>query len=150
MRKKVTNILLLVLIQAISVSVFAAVEPTVPVIDVDEKVSEPLDSGLGWQLMKSLPMGKSGKSIHMVLINHSQYTDKTIYSAAINRLCRSEKEFCRIRFWSNKRFLPEKASMTPLQYKELKAEYTFNSAAGILQTQWSCSVDPDKSHCVEH
>jgi len=118
--------------------------------DHDEPVansSPQLESGTGWRVVRSIEMGNSGKFVHMILIDHNVYTDKTIYSAVINRLCRSEQEFCRIRFWSEERFIPEKASLTIEQNKQLKAEYVVNKAAGIHQLRWSCSVDPDKSHC---
>lgn len=55
--------------------------------------SPQLESGNGWRVVRSIEMGTSGKFVHMVLIDHSVYTDKTIYSAAINRLCRSEEDF---------------------------------------------------------
>ncbi|MBA3755740.1 MAG: hypothetical protein H0X02_05705 [Nitrosomonas sp.] len=109
--------------------------------------SSQLESGNGWRVVRSIEMGTSGKFVHMVLIEHGVYTDKTIYSAVINRLCRSEEDFCRIRFWSQERFIPEKASLTIEQNKQLKAEYVVNKAGGIHQLRWSCSVDPDKTHC---
>lgn len=105
------------------------------------------ESGNGWQLIRSLEMGTSGKFVHMVLINHSVYTDKTVYSAVINRLCRSDNEFCRIRFWSQERFIPETVALTIEQNKQLRADYLVNKTAGIHHLRWSCSVDPDKSHC---
>lgn len=109
--------------------------------------SAQLESGNGWRVVRSLEIGTSGKFVHMVLIDHSVYTDKTIYSAAINRICRPDTEFCRIRFWSQERFIPEKVSLTTEQNKQLKAEYLVNKIAGTHQLRWSCSVDPDKKHC---
>ncbi|SFE65371.1 hypothetical protein [Nitrosomonas sp. Nm166] len=109
--------------------------------------TQQLESGNGWRVVRSVEMGNSGKFVHMVLVDHNVYTDKTVYSAAINRLCRSEDEFCRIRFWSQERFIPEKASLTVEQNKQLKAEYVVNKVAGIHQLRWSCSVDPNKTHC---
>ena len=106
-----------------------------------------LESGNGWRVVRSLEIGTSGKFVHMVLIDHSVYTDKTIYSAAINRICRPDTEFCRIRFWSQERFIPEKVSLTTEQNKQLKAEYLVNKIAGTHHLRWSCSVDPDKKHC---
>jgi len=106
-----------------------------------------LESSNGWRVVRSLEIGTSGKFVHMVLIDHSVYTDKTIYSAAINRICRPDTEFCRIRFWSQERFIPEKVSLTTEQNKQLKAEYLVNKIAGTHQLRWSCSVDPDKKHC---
>jgi hypothetical protein len=109
--------------------------------------SSQLESGNGWRVVRSIEMGTSGKFVHMILVDHDVYTDKTVYSAAINRLCRAEEDFCRIRFWSQERFIPEKVSLTTEQNKQLKAEYIVNKAAGIHQLRWSCSVDPNKSHC---
>ncbi len=106
-----------------------------------------LESGNGWQLVRSLEMGTSGKFVHMVLIDHNVYTDKTVYSSAINRLCRNGNEFCRIRFWSEERFVPETVALTIEQNKQLRADYLVNKSAGISHLHWSCSVDPDKSHC---
>ncbi|PSJ17286.1 hypothetical protein [Nitrosomonas supralitoralis] len=110
--------------------------------------SSELASGIGWRVVRNVELGTSGKIIHMVLVEHSKYTDKTIYSAAINRLCNPKNEFCRIRFWSEERFIPEKASLTVEQNKQLRADYLVNKAGGIHQLQWSCSVDPDKNNCI--
>jgi hypothetical protein len=109
--------------------------------------SLPLESGNGWKVIRSIEMGTSGKYVHMVLVDHSVYTDKTVYSAAINRLCRPDNEFCRIRFWSQERFIPETVALTIEQNKQLRADYLVNKTAGIHHLRWSCSVDPDKSHC---
>ncbi|SEF91873.1 hypothetical protein [Nitrosomonas ureae] len=106
-----------------------------------------LESGIGWRVVRTVELGTSGKFVHLVLIDHSKYTDKTIYSAAINRLCNSNDEFCRIRFWSEERFIPEKASLTIEQNKQLRADYLVNKAGGIHHLQWSCSVNPDKNNC---
>ncbi len=118
--------------------------------DHDESISDSSsqqDRGKGWQLVRSLEIGTSGKFVHMVLIDHSVYTDKTVYSAAINRLCRPEDQFCRIRFWSQERFIPEKVTLTTEQNKNLKADYLVNKTAGTHHLRWSCTVDPDKTHC---
>lgn len=106
-----------------------------------------LESGNNWRVVRSIEMGTSGKFVHMVLVDHGVYTDKTIYSAVINRLCRPNDEFCRIRFWSEERFIPEKVSLTTEQNKQLRAEYLVNKVAGMHQLRWSCTVDPDKTHC---
>jgi len=105
------------------------------------------ESGIGWKLIRSLEMGNSGKFVHMVLVDHAVYTDKTVYSAAINRLCRADDEFCRIRFWSQEKYIPEKASLTTEQNKHLRADYLVNKSAGMQHLRWSCSVDPDKAKC---
>ena len=55
--------------------------------------SSQLESGNGWRVVRSIEMGTSGKFVHMILVDHDVYTDKTVYSAAINRLCRTEEDF---------------------------------------------------------
>ncbi|WP_297323908.1 hypothetical protein [Nitrosomonas sp.] len=146
---KLLSSFLLFLILAIPYSVFAHAgedhEHDEPAAATN--ASPQLESGNGWRVVRAIEMGTSGKFVHMVLIDHSVYTDKTIYSAAINRLCSADEDFCRIRFWSQERFIPEKASLTIEQNKQLKAEYVVNKTAGMRQLRWSCSVDPDKTHC---
>lgn len=144
MHKLLTSVLLL-LILATPYSVFS--HEGEDHSETEAETSPQLESGTGWRVVRSIEMGSSGKFVHMVLIDHSVYTDKTIYSAAINRLCRSGDDFCRIRFWSQERFIPEKAALTIEQNKQLKAEYVVNKLAGIRQLRWSCTVDPDKAHC---
>ncbi|HQV88992.1 MAG: hypothetical protein KBC53_07105 [Nitrosomonas sp.] len=144
MHKLLTSVLLL-LILATPYSVFS--HEGEDHSETETETFPQLESGTGWRVVRSIEMGSSGKFVHMVLIDHSVYTDKTIYSAAINRLCRSGDDFCRIRFWSQERFIPEKAALTIEQNKQLKAEYVVNKLAGIRQLRWSCTVDPDKAHC---
>lgn len=118
-----------------------------------EKVEKAEDSeifGQGWKLIRSPEIGNSGKFVHMVLVDLDKEMDKTVYSAAINRLCGKATDFCRIRFWTQERFIPEKVTPTPEQLKAQKAEYLFNPAAGAKKTTWSCKVDHDKSHCVNY
>ena len=112
----------------------------------EDSDSQP-ESGQGWRVVRAIEMGTSGKFVHMILVDHDVHTDKTIYSAAINRLCRADEEFCRIRFWSQERYIPEKVSLTTEQNKQLKAEYVVNKTAGIHQLRWSCSVNPVKGQC---
>jgi len=147
MQKNLVGIIVILLALSLPFSAFSKSEETAKAVP---ESSQPMDSGNGWKLVKTLEMGKSGKFIHIVLIDHDKYTDKTIYSAVIFKFCRDEQDFCRIRFWSQERYIPEKASLTTEQNKQLKAEYTVNKAAGIHQLRWSCSVDPDKSHCFSH
>ena len=114
----------------------------------DESAAESqLDSGNGWRLVRKVELGTSGKFVNLVLIDHAVYTDKTVYSAVINRLCSPSDQFCRIRFWSQERYIPEKVSLTTEQNKQLKAEYVVNKTAGIHQLRWSCSVNPVKGQC---
>ena len=115
-----------------------------------EESSEPLASGIGWQLIRTVELGKSGKFVNMVLVELGRQADKTIYSTAITRLCSDEKEFCRVRFWVQERFIPEKASMTTMQYRHLLADHLFNREAGIHQIEYACSVDPISPTCIDH
>lgn len=112
----------------------------------DESASE-LDGGNGWRLVRKVELGTSGKFVNLVLIDHAVYTDKTIYSAVINRLCSPSDQFCRIRFWSEERFIPETAALSVEQNKQLRADYLVNKTAGMHHLRWSCTVDPDKTHC---
>ncbi len=114
------------------------------------KVTESLPSGLGWRVVRVLEMGTSGKFVHMVLVDLDKEMDKTVYSAAINQICGKATDFCRIRFWTQERFIPEKVTPTPEQLKVQKAEFLFNKASGIRQTTWSCAVNPDKAQCVKY
>ena len=112
----------------------------------DESASE-LDGGNGWRLVRKVELGTSGKFVNLVLIDHAVYTDKTIYSAVINRLCSPSDQFCRIRFWSEERFIPETAALSVEQNKQRRADYLVNKVAGMHHLRWSCTVDPDKTHC---
>ncbi|MDR4651339.1 MAG: hypothetical protein MRJ52_02940 [Nitrosomonas sp.] len=107
-----------------------------------------LESGNGWKTVRIAELGNSGKKVYMVLVEQSRHTDKTIYSNAITRLCQGEDEFCRIRFWSNERFIPERAALTAEQNKQLKADYLVNKTAGIKELRWSCGVDPKSQNCL--
>ncbi len=125
-------------------------EEVVEEVAEDSSSDETLASGIGWQLIRSVELGKSGKFVNMVLIERGRQADKTIYSAALNRLCSDEKEFCRVRFWVQERFIPEKASMTTEQYQHLLADHLFNREAGIHRIQYACSVDPTSAECIDH
>ncbi len=145
MQKQIISALIFLLL-ALPYSVFSASD------EENEPTAQPpeapkLESGNNWRLVRSVEIGSSGKFIHLVLIDHGVYTDKTVYSAVINRLCNADDDFCRIRFWSQERFIPEKAAMSIEQNKQLRAEYLVNKTAGTKQLRWSCTVDPDKKHC---
>lgn len=112
-----------------------------------DAASSQLESGNGWRLVRSVELGSSGKFIHLVLVDHAVYTDRTVYSSAINRLCGANNEFCRIRFWSEEKFVPEKATMSVEQNKQLRADYLVNKSAGMKHLHYSCSVNPDKNNC---
>lgn len=129
----------------------AAAEQVVPAsaeaeIGTDENA---LPSGIGWQLVRRVEMGNSGKFVNMVLVEKGRQADKTIYSSAIRKLCANEKEFCRIRFWVQKYFIPEKASLTLEQQKSQQADHLVNRAAGIHRTLWACTIDPTSESCIQ-
>ena len=117
--------------------------------DAAEEEKSEVISGSGWQLVHKLEMGKSGKFVHMVLVEQKRYNDKTAYSNAITRLCQGEEEFCRVRFWSQARWVPEKVSVSAQQYQHIKADYLLNRTADIHRLQWSCSVDPNSDNCLQ-
>ncbi len=114
----------------------------------DEVESTVLESGNGWENVSIAELGKSGKKVYMVLVEHKRYTDKTVYSNAISRLCHNNEEFCRVRFWSQARYIPERAKLTADQRKQLKADYIVNKTAGIRELRWSCTVDPNSQNCL--
>lgn len=159
MNKKVIGLLLfLALIIPYSVfaesdedaaDVAAETEATVETEATEEaEESAVLQSGNGWKTVRVAELGKSGKFVQMVLIEHSRHTDKTIYSNAIKRLCNADDEFCRVRFWSEERYIPDRVAMTPEQRKQLKADFLINKSAGMHHLQWSCGVDPNSENCL--
>ena len=107
----------------------------------------PLYSGDGWRVVRSVELGKTGKYIHMVLIDLKRDTDIAVYGSALNKICRSEPDFCRVRFWNEERYIPKSVSFTKNQYKTLRAEYTFDRAGGIQEMRYSCTVLPSKGQC---
>ncbi len=109
---------------------------------------ESLVSGNHWRLAKKVEMGNTGKFVHMILVDQKKQMDKTVYSNAITRICGKEEEFCRIRFWIEERFIPEKSIPTGEQLQRQRADFLMNKRAGIRRTQWSCTVDHDKSECM--
>lgn len=104
-------------------------------------------SGDGWRVIRSVELGKTRKYVHMVLIDLDRDTDIAVYGAALKKICRSEPDFCRVRFWNEKRYIPNSVSFTKEQYKALRAEYTFNREGGIQQMRYACTVLPNKSLC---
>ena len=109
--------------------------------------SPKLYSGDGWRVVRSVELGKTGKYVHMVLVDLNRDTDIAVYGAARIKICRSERDFCRIRFWNEERYIPKTVSFTKNQYKTLRAEYTFNREGGIQKMRYSCTVLPNKSLC---
>ena len=111
---------------------------------------QPLAQGDGWQLVRSVQLGNSGNYIHMVLIDAKRDMDKAVYGAALSKLCRSQPDFCRVRFWNEARYVPDSISFTDAQFKALRAEYVFNRAGGVQELRYACTVVPDKSQCFSH
>ena len=149
MYKKMIGMIFLA--STISCSAFASSEAEESVEQSSEELieqsSEPLDTGHGWELIRSLELGTSGKFVHMVLVDPDKTSDITVYSTAITRICGKEEEFCRIRFWNQRINVPERISLNAQQNKTLLVEYTFNLPAGIRETRWSCSVNPAREDC---
>ena len=112
--------------------------------------SPELHSGEGWRVVRSVELGQTGKYIHMVLVDLDRDTDLSLYGAARIKICRSEPDFCRIRFWNEERYIPKSVSFTKNQHKTLRAEYTFNREGGIQKMRYSCTVLPNKSLCFKY
>lgn len=89
---------------------------------------QPLVHGDGWRLVRSIQLGNSGNYVHMVLIDSKRDMDKAVYGAALSKICRSQPDFCRVRFWNEERYVPQSISFTDAQFKTLRAEYVFNRA----------------------
>ncbi|MDT8364567.1 MAG: hypothetical protein RQ714_08000 [Nitrosomonas sp.] len=126
-----------------------AEEASLPAKTENASGDAPLMSGISWRLAKKVEMANTGKFVHMVLVEPKKQMDKTIYSNVITRICGKEEEFCRIRFWIEERFIPEKSIPTGAQLRGQKADFLLNRRAGIHRTQWSCTVDHDRSECMD-
>ncbi len=153
MKKNIIHFLLLLILStpyaAFSDTEEEANDTTDEVVETSEEAeTTSLESGHGWKNVAVAELGKSGKKVHMILVEHERYTDKTVYSNAISRICQGETEFCRVRFWSEARYIPERAKLTADQRKQLRADYLFNKAAGIKELRWSCTVDPNSVNCM--
>lgn len=140
----------------IGFAVFALVF-SLPVTAVPQKAesqqnqqAQPLAHGDGWRLIRSVQLGNTQNYIHMVLIDKERDMDKAVYGAALSKLCRSEPDFCRVRFWNEERYVPDSISFTDAQFKTLRAEYIFNRAGSLQQMRYACTVVPDKSQCFSH
>jgi hypothetical protein len=112
--------------------------------------SPELHSGEGWRVVRAVELGQTGKYIHMVLVDLDRDTDLSLYGAARIKICRSEPDFCRIRFWNEERYIPKSVSFTKYQHKTLRAEYTFNREGGIQKMRYACTVLPNKSLCFKY
>lgn len=153
MHKNMIGLILLALtISCPALASSEADEPAEQISEASEEHAEqssgPLDTGHGWQLIRTMELGNNtGKFVHMVLVDRDKSSDITVYNSAINRLCGKEEEFCRIRFWNLEKYIPEKISLNAEQSRNLLVEHTFNRAAGINETRWSCSVNPSRQDC---
>ena len=112
--------------------------------------SQPLMQGDGWRLIRSVQLGNSKNHIHMVLIDSKRDMDKAVYGAALSKICRSEPDFCRVRFWNEERHVARSISFTDAQFKALRAEYIFNRAGHVQQLKYACTVVSDKNQCFSH
>lgn len=131
--------------------VFAASQQPEPPQSQQPSASQSSDMhGDGWQLVRSLELGNSGNYIHFVLIDSKRDMDTAVYGAALSKICRSASNFCRVRFWNEKRLVPDTVSFTPAQFKGLRAEYVFNRAGGVQEMRYACTVLPDKNQCFSH
>jgi hypothetical protein len=112
--------------------------------------SPELPHGDGWRLVRSIQLGNSKNYIHMVLIDGKRDMDKAVYGAALSKICRSEPDFCRVRFWNEERYVADSISFTDAQFKALRAEYIFNRAGQVQQMKYACTVVSDKNQCFSH
>jgi hypothetical protein len=115
-----------------------------------QEQSRPLAHGDGWRLVRSIQLGNSKNYIHMVLIDSKRDMDKAVYGAALSKICRSEPDFCRVRFWNEERHVAHAISFTDAQFKALRAEYIFNRAGQVQQMKYACTVVSDKNQCFSH
>ena len=117
-----------------------------------QQQSEPqqLPHGDGWRLVRSVQLGNSKNYIHMVLIDSKRDMDTAVYGAALSKICRSEPDFCRVRFWNEERHVAQAISFTDAQFKALRAEYVFNRAGSVEQMRYACTVVSDKNQCFSH
>lgn len=112
--------------------------------------SQPLVHGDGWRLVRSIELGTSGNYVHMVLIDSKRDMDTAVYGAALSKICRSEPDFCRVRFWNEERHVAQSISFTDAQFKALRAEYVFNRAGSVQEMRYACTVVSDKNQCFSH
>lgn len=115
-----------------------------------QQQAQPLMSGDGWRVVRSVQLGNSGKYIHMVLVDPKRDADKAVYGSALRSLCRSQPDFCRVRFWNAARNIPETITFTESQFKTLRAEYTLNREGGIEELRYACTVAPENKQCFSH
>lgn len=86
----------------------------------------------------------------MVLIDSNRDMDKAVYGAALSKICRSQPDFCRVRFWNQERLVSQSISFKDAEFKALRAEYIFNRAGGVQQLLYACTVVSDKNQCFSN
>lgn len=104
----------------------------------------------GWYLVRSVRLGETEREVHMVLIDPKRDNDKTVYGAAIGKICRSRPDFCRVRFWNEARLVQTTIAFSEQQFKTLRAEYILNRSGGVEELKYACSAVPDKGQCFSH
>jgi hypothetical protein len=119
-------------------------------VQAEQSQTQPSLHGDGWRLVRSVQLGTSKHFIHMVLIDSKRDMDKAVYGAALSKICRSEPDFCRVRFWNEERLVPNAISFTDAQFKGMRAEYVFNRAGHVQEMRYACTVVSDKNQCFSH
>lgn len=104
----------------------------------------------GWYLVRSVRLGETERQVYMVLIDPKRDNDKTVYGAAIGKICRSQPDFCRVRFWNEARLVQSTIAFSEQQFKTLRAEYILNRSGGVEELRYACSAVPDKGQCFSH
>lgn len=149
MNKKLSSIAFVALVFSWPVSAASLSQPKLQTQPQAQQQSQ-LAHGDGWRLVRSLELGNSGNFIHMVLIDSNRDMDKAVYGAALSKICRSEPDFCRVRFWNQERHVSQSISFKDSEFKALRAEYIFNRAGGVQQLLYACTVVSDKSQCFSN
>ncbi|SEO87053.1 hypothetical protein [Nitrosovibrio sp. Nv6] len=149
MNKRVVGVTLFAFVLSLPVSA-ALSQPELQSEQQPQSQAQPLPHGDGWRLVRSVQLGNSKNYIHMVLIDSKRDMDQAVYGAALSKICRSEPDFCRVRFWNEERHVAQAISFTDAQFKALRAEYIFNRAGSVQQMRYACTVVSDKNQCFSH
>lgn len=130
----------------------APVEAGAPVIQPFQMTPEAQAAlkNFGWYLVRSVRLGETEREVHMVLIDPKRDNDKTVYGAAISKICRSRPDFCRVRFWNEARLVQTTIAFSEQQFKTLRAEYVLNRSGGVEELRYACSAVSDKGQCFSH
>lgn len=126
-----------------------AVSPVPQTFQMTPEAQAALKS-FGWYLVRSVRLGETERQVHMVLIDPKRDNDKTVYGAAIGKICRSQPDFCRVRFWNEARLVQSTIAFSEQQFKTLRAEYILNRSGGVEELKYACSAVPDKGQCFSH